>query len=497
MQQQWDKPRRPSPVIFLTGFVEAAKESVGYIFLAIVSTYFRKNSEGRDNSLIEKFSWLMVGSFAAVIILKFQKIFAWFFTLYWVESDKVVLKKGLLVKRQVELPFEKIQTIQLHQTMLHRLTNTCALTMDTAGSAKAEFVIEALNMDDARSLQQWVRSLQKDVPKQENLVVDPVAKPLLSLGVKDFIKLCISENHLKSLALIATFIFSKAYDFSDQLGFDFKGFLTNQSTGSAVSIWSISMLLSFALFIAIIFSSIRVILRFYDYRLRQSNLAFEMSWGLFTRHRKTTPFSKVEFITWWSSWIRRKMDLYLLRLHSLAESETVQAMHIQMPVTSKVMLAHITSVYMPAMPSESGIEPTGIQKAIFFRKIIIIAFPITIVAASVAWFYVQWHALWVLLWLFYFILSEYSFYRNYRIWITEDALQISRGIWGREQVVIYLPKIVSVTLRTTPFQRKNGYANLELHLPGKIWVIPYLKKEQANYWADYITLKIEYDELKN
>jgi putative membrane protein len=363
--------------------------------------------------------------------------------------------------------------------------------MDSAGSSDAEFVMEAMKIDDAHALQQFVRSQQQGsnvVVKETNATE---TQSLLTMRTKDFLKLCISENHLKSLVLIATFVLGKAYDFSQQLGLDSKRYIEEQSSGVAVSIWAISILLSLALGIAILFSTIRVIIRFYDYRLQHTSTAFEMSWGLFTRHRKTMPYTKVEFITWVANWLRQKMDMMVLRLHSLAESETEQALHIQMPVTNKKMFAHITDTYIPLMPAEAVNTPAGIEKAYVYRKLLMIGLPITLIAGTIIWFNAGWHAGWVLLWLLYFVASQYTFYKNYRIWITEDAIQISRGIWGSEQVVIYLDKIVSVAQHTSPYQRSNGYANLVLHMPGKSWVIPYLSREQADYWMDYITMKIE------
>lgn len=491
MQKDWNKPRRPSPVLFLTGILNAVKESGAYILIAIIAANLRKGNASEDISFSKRIGWLVLGTFAGVAIIQFQKIFAWFFTRYWVEGEKLILTKGMLVKRRIELPLQKIQTIQIHQNFLHRLTNTAAITMDTAGSEKPEFEIEAIGTHDAQGLQQWVRSIQLESQTIENISENTEARPLLQLGFTDFVKLCISENHFKSLALIALFVLGKAYDFSQQLGFDSKAFITRQSSAFTVGFWPVITLISIALSIAIVFSAIRVLLRYYDYRLQQTKTAYEMAWGLFTRHRKTMPFAKVEFISWWANWLRQKMDLYVLRLHSLAESEVQQAMHIQLPVTNNKMLAHLSGTYMPVLPAESGKTVSGIQMAYVFRKILMIGLPATLLAGGIAWFYVQWNACWVLIWLLYFTASQYIFYKNYRIWITEEAIQVSRGIWGREQVVIYLEKIVHVSIKTTPYQRSKGYANLELHLPGKSWVIPYLGKEQADYWADYITLKME------
>jgi putative membrane protein len=489
--QTWDKPRRPSPAIMLTGFLKGAKELAGYLLLILLTTFFKRRSAGSDGNDEKKFPILLVAFLAGMFIIVFQKFIEWYFTRYWVEGDKLVLTKGMLVKKRIELPLQKIQTIQLHQNMMHRLTGTSAVTMDTAGSENTEFEIEAIRTGDAQDLQQWVRSRQRNW--QAPLKRSDHAAPhfLLSLGFTEFAKLCISENHLKSLALIAIFILGKVVDISQQFGFDSRGYISKQSSEFTLTFFSAGILLSIALVIAILFSSIRVMLRFYDYRLQQTKVAYEMGWGLFTRHRKTMPFEKVEFLTWWSNWLRQKMHLYVLRLHSLAESETEQAMQIQLPVTNRKMLSHISGTYIPELPADSGTQPAGIAKVYVYRKVLLVGLPLTMIVGTIAWFYTGWHACWVLLWLIYFAFSQYTFYKNYRIWITEDAIQISRGIWGREQVVIYLHKIVSVTLHTSPYQRNNGYANLALHLPGKSWVIPYLPREQADYWADYITLKME------
>jgi putative membrane protein len=488
MHQHWHKPRRPSPAIILTGFLKGAKELAGYLLLILVATFLREGNQGNET---KKIPWILLSFLAGIIIIVSQKVLEWYFTRFWVENEKLVLTRGILVKRRIDLPLQKIQTIQIHQNFLHHLTNTCAITMDTAGSENPEFEIEAMGNHDAQELQHWVRSMQQEGQHANNVSEHDHKKALLQLNFTDMLKLCISENHFKSLVLIVLFLLGKAYDLSEQLGLDTKGFISKQSSAFALTVWSAAFLLSVALAFAIIFSTVRVMLRYYDYRLQQTENAYEMAWGLFTRHRKTMPFAKVEFISWWANWLRQKMDLYVLRFHSLAESETQQTMHIQLPVTSKKMLAHLSGTYMPVLPAESGKAVSGIQMAYVFRRILMIGLPVTLLAGGIAWFYVQWHACWVLLWLFYFSASQYIFYKNYRIWITEEAIQISRGIWGREQVVIYLEKIVHVSIKTSPYQRAKGYANLELHMPGKSWQIPYLTREQADYWADYITLKME------
>ncbi len=485
--QHWDKPRKPSPVIFLSGLGDVIRESVGYLFLLALSFFFRKENPGSASSKGAFWAYAIGGFLALVLLLKSAKIFAWFFTRYWVEKDKIILTSGIFVKSRVELALSKIQTIQVHQNLLHRLTDTCRFVLDTAGSEKPEFVIDAMRLDDARALQQWIRNQENTVLQSAN---EEETQSILSLTGMDYLKLCISENHFKSLMIIVAFVIGKAQDISERIGLDSFGFLKENTERMMVSVTALTTLIIFALLISIVFSTVRVLLRFYNYRVLRRKETYEWSWGLFTRQRKSMPFAKMEFISWSANWLRGKWDLFVLRIHSLAESETNVALHMQMPVTSRQMLKSIAHQYLPELPSETGEEATGIQKAYFYRFMAIGSLVFIPATLGLAWWF-TWKALGVLILFGYLLVSRYVAYRNFKIWLRTDALQMEKGVWGRNNMVVSLDKVISVNLKTSPFQRANGYANLQVNLPGDQYEIPYLTKETAADWADLILQRIE------
>jgi putative membrane protein len=492
--QHWNKPRKPSPVIFLSGFGEAIRESLGYLFFIAISYFFKKENPDASVSRTEFLSWGFGGFLVLVVVFKFPKIFAWFFTRYWVENNKIILTSGILVKSRVELAFNKIQTIQSDQNLLHRITNTCRFTIDSAGSEKPEFVIDAMRLEDARDLQQWISTKQQAegvpaalAPEQETVSATAL---LLTLSPMDYIKLCISENHFKSLLILIVFAIGKAQDLSEKLGLDSFGFIQKQTADWVVSLAAISTLVILALVVSILFSTVQVLIKFYNYRILRRNETFEISWGLLSRQRKSMPFAKMEFLSWSANWLRGRWSIWVLRIHSLAESKRVEKLHLQMPVVSKAMLNQIVGHYIPELPASTGQAETVIQKAYFYRFLFILSM-VFIPVLFVLTYQFSWQGLWSILFFGYLLLTRYYAYRNYKIWTTEEAIQVEKGVWGRENLVVYFDKVISVNVKTTPYQRRNGYVTLQLVLPGEEIELPYMHQHTGAYWADLILKKME------
>jgi uncharacterized membrane protein YdbT with pleckstrin-like domain len=60
-----------------------------------------------------------------------------------------------------------------------------------------------------------------------------------------------------------------------------------------------------------------------------------------------------------------------------------------------------------------------------------------------------------------------------------------------QQLLVRCERIVSVSLRSSPWQRRHGYANLVLHLPGEKWTAPFLKRSDAEALVNFLVAAIE------
>lgn len=490
MNHPWHKPQRPSPVIFLTGLFDMLKELGGYLVLFIVVSLLGKKQS--DTAGPSTLYYSMAGLLAAMTLFKFQKLMAWFFTRYWVEKDKVILTKGMLVKSRVELPIEKIQTIQIKQNILHRLTSTCALTMDTAGSSTPEFMIEAMRLDTATALQDWLKNIKQESTETSQGIntKNATAKTALQLDTVGLLKLCMTENHLRSLFIILFFTAGKLHELSQQLGLLNDEAIDAQIESFRPTVLAIIALTATALAIAILFSVVQVLFRYFGYKVSFLTQAYQMEWGLFTRHHKTMPHSKVQFITWSANWLRSQMKLYILRLHSLADPIATEDLQIKLPVTSKTMLHNLLEPYGYVANTEPHAE-YGICKALIYRRLLLIGLPIA--ALAMGSLYAAQLSIWWLpiLWLAYYAGAQWVFVERYRIQFLPDMLHVKKGVWGQNHLLVHYTNVIHVSILSGPWQRSHGYANLRLHLPGMSWTIPFLKETDAKQIADFILFEIE------
>ena len=61
---------------------------------------------------------------------------------YWITPTELVIHSGVITRRKRNIPIERIQNIEIEQSPLPRLLGTAKVAVYTAGSAKAEGVLE-------------------------------------------------------------------------------------------------------------------------------------------------------------------------------------------------------------------------------------------------------------------------------------------------------------------------------------------------------------------
>jgi putative membrane protein len=282
------------------------------------------------------------------------------------------------------------------------------------------------------------------------------------------------------------------HELADQLGLYKDNTIDEQVSRLQPGLQAISVLVMVSLLVAIGFSVVQVVFRYFNYKVLLQQNAYQMEWGLFTRHHKTMPFSKVEYLTWSATWLRSKMNLFILRLHSLSDPLAAQELQLQVPATHTQKLKQLIEPYHTIPHTREPLAIVGIQQAYWWRRVLLFGIPLTAAALLALW----WgNALWwwwlPLGWLVYFTIAQIVFVKKYAVRLFDDAVWISTGIWGQKHLYVKYQRILHVSVRTSPWQRSHGYANLCLHLPAQVWKIPFLKVDEARQLADYFIFELE------
>ena len=76
------------------------------------------------------------------------------------DKSQFLINKGILKKTKLSIPFEKIQQININQSVIHRLFNIYEVQMDTAGSKDTEVDIKAVSKqisEDIKSISEIIK----------------------------------------------------------------------------------------------------------------------------------------------------------------------------------------------------------------------------------------------------------------------------------------------------------------------------------------------------
>ena len=66
---------------------------------------------------------------------------------YRLEEDEIVVRSGLLSRRERRVPYDRIQNIDLVRNPLHRLFGVAVARLETASGGRPEAILDALSME--------------------------------------------------------------------------------------------------------------------------------------------------------------------------------------------------------------------------------------------------------------------------------------------------------------------------------------------------------------
>jgi putative membrane protein len=215
----WEKPQRQSPVVLIVLILEGIKQIWPLILLGFFRSFF-KNHDGPQR--LDRQVWfILIGTFLMLVFIKTKQIIHYFSFRFRLQQNLLLVEKGFFTKVKTEIPFSKIQAIHQNQSFIHRVTNTCELIIGTSGTADEEITIKGISLEKAMGLKGLLSSKAEIITDEK--VEQAEQSNAINLGVKDLLKLCLSENHLKTLLIILAFILARFQDLQEYLGFDSVG----------------------------------------------------------------------------------------------------------------------------------------------------------------------------------------------------------------------------------------------------------------------------------
>src|SRR5690606_124031 len=195
----WSIPQRQSVaaifIVMAKSLIEVFKFAWPIVLVLLLGT-----SGEKSNSLELIVLLVPIFPIAAALI-------DFFFFRYSIQDSELIIKKGLLVRKTIVLPVEKIQSIQIDRTWLHNIFKSAKVSFDSAGSEKLEIEINAIKLEKAEALREYLNISRKQATIDTNQQIRD-EEVIITLGTRDLLKLSISSNHLEAFFILLAFALS-------------------------------------------------------------------------------------------------------------------------------------------------------------------------------------------------------------------------------------------------------------------------------------------------
>lgn len=416
---------------------------------------------------------------------------------YELRPETLVVTEGVFARREREVPVERVQNVDVHRELLHRLLGLAIVRIETAGGTGSEAELDFVSAGEAERLQEGIRRRRADLaegreasrPEQTtDTAVDAPTKDaaataetpaapedhddgettLFSLTPRDLLVYSLTEIRPAAFALSLF-----GLPLADQLIADLLVTLAAPLGGPARL--SLAMTVDEALAVGLValplvlvggwaLGAVLGVLGYWGFRLgrRGSDLVYER--GLTTKYSGSIPLSKLQTLTVTSWLFQRPLGYAGLRM----ETAGLGAQRAQQEGSpSAVPLAASDRVWSFAAAIEGCEEsPTFERPPERARRVYAVRYLLALgvlVAVGLAYdaalgTFTRWWAPALLLPLV--PLAAHLKWTNRGYAVGESHLFVRRGFWRRQTSVVPYRRLQTVVRSRTVFQRRLGLADV-------------------------------------
>jgi putative membrane protein len=474
------QPQRQSPIAIVLLGVGAirslgiAQIALGVFFLA------RGAADGRLVAVVA----VAVALLAAVSVLSW-----WRYTFQLIDRELVVTRGVLRIDR-LTVATGRIQSIAIEQELLHRLTDVVKVVVTTAGTAQAEFTIDAVSRQVAEELRRQATALGAAAarPGEATTIAGasgsggPVERVLFEHTPKRLTVAALTMSPWAGLALIPPLWFGLqqalepvADDLSeaapdvdvDRLGW-----------------WLVLVIVVAApLFVALLNLG-RVYLADWQQALRTDSTTLRRTSGLLSRFSTTSSVARVQVLTSRQNWLQRRVGISDVHLSNAGDGDLRLIACRDEEFATTATAAGLVPIDQLAL--DRRVHPAEIW--LRTRNAAIVALAV----AAVATLLVGWWALLVLgivPWVWW---TTRRHVRNHRWSLGAELATSSRVISSStEQALVRKANVVRVT--QTIFERRRGLGRVEVATAAGTIDVGMIPLDEARAARDVLLHGVETD----
>lgn len=439
---------------------------------------------------------IAAGGFALITVT--TSILRYWFFRFAITDDAVLIREGVINKKQLDIKFSRIQGINTEQSFIFRFFDLVTISFDTAGTSGNEGQLPAVKTGFSEALKEKIGRVAKDAPESEIPVSSEASEPILRLDWRDMIKIGLADRRaFVLLAVIAPFFEQMSEEFGQAIANAIEDVAADVAAmGTAIAATLLGTLVLIVVILLVLGSIAAAFLQYHNFRLYLEKNRLRSTGGLLTRHEATMETGKVQvarvsqgLVMRWSSRVRIVLKQASSAKQKLGKSFTIPA------APPGFYQGFIAEVYAPEIgatildfdsPSLKRVDVRFLRPRIVYFGVlpaVFLAGALFAVAGPIGPFFLAWIPVWALI--------QLQVWRRLAYNVTGDALVRRSGFLARKLDVFLLRKVQRVTISQSPYQRRKGLASMRFYLASGSVRLPYIKASDAETIRDYVLYKVE------
>jgi len=412
----------------------------------------------------------------------------WWRYTFELDNGELVVRRGVLQQQSLSIPLGRVQSVSLEQKLLHRFVSLVQVSLDTAGTETAEFVIDAVDRNVARTLQQAVANQRSSSAVVESGEQDAEREPpppeqvVLRHTPRRIVQIALSQSPFAGLVLVAPL-----FAFADQLGRAVPFGLPDldEPTGPGRLLWFVLLALTVGLVFSVTLNLARVVLTEWNLTLRSTAAGLRRDAGLLSTTSVAAPIPRVQIVRTRQGLLERWWSLHRVNLATIGNT------NIALPGCSAEQMHMVRRL---VLSGSDGVEVFDqyVSKAEILLRTRTAAVLAVLVSASLG-FVIGWWALLALLTVPYVAARTMRLVRLRRWAITSDTVGIQRAFVGWQREEALLRKVNGVTVGQRLFERSRGLATVTFSTAAGAVTIGMIPLEQAELIRDVALQSVETD----
>ncbi|MFJ7649596.1 PH domain-containing protein [Lysinibacillus sp. NPDC097279] len=290
---------RLHPVSAIISSVKALKSMILPVAIIIISNGFNFSFNFRSEYFFETVLLFGVWGVAAVLALV-GGIVKWRTFVYWFEDGELRVKYGLFVKKKRYIPFERIQSLNYHEGIFHRIFGLVKVQVETAGNkgGKPEAELTAIRKNAADVIEQEMRRAKTQVAKHldeeqspEQQVGEITAPAIYHMSMRDLLVLATTSG---GIGVVLSGLAAIVSQFSDIIPYD--EVFHELADFAKVGAFLVAVMVMFVLIVAWLVSVVITLVNYYDYTVRIEDEKLMITKGLLEKKRITLPLNRIQAI---------------------------------------------------------------------------------------------------------------------------------------------------------------------------------------------------------